>query len=42
MKARRSARWLLVLVLAFGGISAVACEGEGSPVEIEDGEGGED
>jgi hypothetical protein len=42
MEGRRSIRWLLVIALAFGGISAVACEGEGSPVEIEDGEGGED
>jgi hypothetical protein len=42
MEARRGVRWLLVLMLAFGTISAVACEGEGSPVEIEEDGGGED
>ncbi len=42
MKARRMLRWVLISALAFGTVAATACEGEETPIEVEDGEGGED
>jgi hypothetical protein len=42
MKARRMLRWVLISALAFGSVGATACEGEETPIEVDDGEGDED